>query len=226
MSPTARRRKPIPAPARLVPGVTVNIPASTTGRPAADHRSGRGRRRPAARDRGIRAGQAVRRGRGRSRHRPHRPRRRDIRFPRPQRRGKDHHHQDSLHAGQCHVRDGQSGRIRHGDPARRGAAQYRACLSGHDARRLPHRGAEPQVPRRALRRAQGRPYCRGCARYWTWWAYGTARTAWSARSPAACSGGWRSPAACCMLRTCCSSTSRRSAWIRRPGRRSGPTSTS
>ena len=60
--------------------------------------------------------------------------------------------------------------------ARRGAPQHRPRLPGHDARRLPHRRAEPALPRRALRRAEDRRCPSGCARCSRWSGSGSAAT--------------------------------------------------
>ncbi len=56
---------------------------------------------------------------------------RDRRLPRPQRRGQDHHH---AHDRRLHRRDlgaGDGGRLRHGDPERRGGAANRATCPEH-----------------------------------------------------------------------------------------------
>ena len=53
-------------------------------------------------------------------------------------------------------------RARRRPRARRGAPQHRPRLPGHDARRLPHRRAEPAPARRALRRAARADRGRAC----------------------------------------------------------------
>ncbi len=95
--------------------------------------------------------------------------------------------------------------------------QHRPGVPGHDARHLPHRRAEPALPRGTVRGPQGRGDAAHAPGHGHGGSVGPARTAWSARSPAACSGGWRSPAGSCTRRACCSWTSRRSGSTRRPG---------
>ena len=118
------------------------------------------------------------------------------------------------------------GRPRRRLRTRRRPAQHRAGLPGHDARRLPHRRAEPAPARRALRcapRSRRRAHAPGD---------GDGRAVGAARQPRehvlrrheAAPGDRPRPA--CTRRVSCSWTSRPWASTRRPAARSGATSAS
>ncbi len=79
--------------------------------------------------------------------------RRDLRLPRAQRRRQVDDDQHAVHARAAERRRRHGGRPRRRHRTRRGAPQHRPRLPGHDARRLPHRRAEPAPARRAVRRA-------------------------------------------------------------------------
>ena len=98
----------------------------------------------------------VRRVHGRERCHVPRGRGRDLRLPGPERRRQDDDDQHAVHAPEAHERPRRRQRVRRGDAARRGPAVHRPHLPGPDARRAPHRLAEPAVPRDALQRARAR----------------------------------------------------------------------
>ena len=172
---------------------------------------------------GHRPDQALRRGRGGPRDRPRGGARGDLRVPRPQRRGQVDHDQHPVHPRRADERDRRRRGPRRRRRPRGRPSAHRPGLPGAHARRPDVGGAEPALPRRALRR---RPAHRGRA------ARGGAahgRALGAARGPGlhllrrdAAAPGDRARAAA-LARRCSSSTSPRSGSTRRPARRSGTT---
>ncbi len=106
--------------------------------------------------------------------------RRDLRLPRPERRGLQvHHDQDPLHARERDGRDGHRGQATTPRPNAI-AVRRNIGLVFQDTTLDTYLTAEQNL--RFHAELYGVPKacgcCPGCARCWRWWACGTARTAW------------------------------------------------